>query len=79
VPNAGRDVFLDDEITVPAVEAQLAELERVARRNGIAIAIGHPHDPTIEVLDRWLRTLSQKGLVLVPLSATVRTRAGVSG
>jgi polysaccharide deacetylase 2 family uncharacterized protein YibQ len=79
VPNAGRDVFLDDEITVPAVEAQLAELERVARRNGTAIAIGHPHDPTIEVLDRWLRTLPQKGLVLVPLSATVRTRAGVSG
>jgi uncharacterized protein len=79
IPYAGRDVFLDDEITVPAVEAQLAELERLARRNGVAIAIGHPHDPTLEVLERWLRTLSQRGLELVPLSSVVRMRAGVTG
>src|SRR5579864_6523563 len=76
VPEAGRDIFLDDEITVPAIEAQLAEFERVAKRNGIAIAIGHPHDPTLDVLDHWLRTLPQRGLQLVPLSAVVRARAG---
>lgn len=79
VPYAGRDVFLDDEITVPAIEAQLGELERVARRNGIAIAIGHPHDPTLEVLGAWLKTLPQKGLQLVPLSAAVRSRPGPTG
>lgn len=74
VPHASRDVFLDYEVSIAAVEAQLAELERVARRNGSAIAIGHPHDQTLEVLQRWLRELPQKGLALVPVSAIVRER-----
>jgi len=74
VPHASRDVFLDYEVSIAAVEQQLAELERLARRNGSAIAIGHPHDQTVEVLQRWLRELPQKGLALVPVSAIVRER-----
>ena len=76
VPHASRDVFLDYEVSIAAVEAQLAELERVAHRNGSAIAIGHPHDQTLEVLQHWLRELPQKGLALVPVSAIVRERGG---
>jgi len=74
VPNASRDVFLDYEISIAAVEQQLLELERFAKRNGNAIAIGHPHDQTLEVLQRWLRELPQKGLALVPVSAIVKER-----
>ncbi|HVM80693.1 MAG TPA: divergent polysaccharide deacetylase family protein [Stellaceae bacterium] len=74
VPHASRDVFLDYEVSIAAVEQQLTELERVAQRNGSAIAIGHPHDQTLEVLQRWLRELPEKGLVLVPVSAIVRER-----
>ena len=76
VPHASRDVFLDYEVSIAAVETQLAELERIARRNGSAIAIGHPHDQTLEALQRWLRELPQKGLALVPVSAIVRERGG---
>jgi polysaccharide deacetylase 2 family uncharacterized protein YibQ len=76
VPHASRDVFLDYEVSIAAIEARLAELERVARRNGSAIAIGHPHDQTLEVLQRWLRELPQKDLALVPVSAIVRERDG---
>jgi hypothetical protein len=76
VPHAGRDVFLDDEISAPAIAVQLAELERVARRNGSAIAIGHPHDQTLEALTNWLRDLAAKGFVLVPVSAIVKERGG---
>jgi hypothetical protein len=76
VPHAGRDVFLDDEISSPAIDARLAELERVARHSGSAIAIGHPHDATLEALKPWLRDASSKGFVLVPLSAIVKERAG---
>ena len=76
VPHAGRDVFLDDEISAPAIAVQLAELERVARRTGSAIAIGHPHDATLEALRDWLRDLPLKGLVLVPVSAIVKERGG---
>jgi uncharacterized protein len=72
VPHAARDVFLDNEVTGPAIAAQLAEVETVARRNGSAIAIGHPHDATIAELAGWLEQLPKKGFVLVPLSAIVR-------
>jgi uncharacterized protein len=74
VPYAARDVFLDDVPSRPAIDRQLALAERVARRNGSAIAIGHGHDPTIAALRAWLPSLRRKGLVLVPLSAVVRFR-----
>jgi polysaccharide deacetylase 2 family uncharacterized protein YibQ len=76
VPHAGRDVFLDDEIASTAIEARLAELERVARHGGSAIAIGHPHDATLDALKTWLRDAPSKGFVLVPVSTIVKERAG---
>ena len=72
VPHAARDVFLDNEVNAPAIATQLAEVEAVARRNGSAVAIGHPHDATIAELARWIGELPKKGFVLVPLSAIVR-------
>ena len=74
VPHAARDVFLDDDETLPAIANQLAKIEQVARQHGSAIAIGHPHDPTIAALKTWLPMLGEKGLALVPLSAVVRHR-----
>jgi polysaccharide deacetylase 2 family uncharacterized protein YibQ len=74
VPYAVRDVFLDNEATVPAVRAQLAEVEAIARRHGFAIAIGHPHDATLQVLEPWLRSLAARGFAPVPLSAIVQYR-----
>jgi uncharacterized protein len=72
VPHAARDVFLDNEISAVAVAAQLAEVEQIARRHGSAIAIGHPHDATIEQLRVWLAGLASRGFTLVPVSAIVR-------
>lgn len=74
VPYAARDVFLDDDTKLPAIMARLAETEAIARRHGTAIAIGHPHDTTLEALQEWLPTLAQKGFVLVPVSAIVKAR-----
>jgi polysaccharide deacetylase 2 family uncharacterized protein YibQ len=65
---------LDDVAKLPAVMARLAETEAVARRHGTAIAIGHPHDATLEALQQWLPTLAEKGLVLVPVSAVVKAQ-----
>jgi polysaccharide deacetylase 2 family uncharacterized protein YibQ len=72
VPHAARDVFLDDDQTLAAIAKQLARLEQLARQHGSAIAIGHPHDPTIAALKVWLPLLGEKGLALVPVSAVVR-------
>src|SRR5262249_7275233 len=71
VPHADRDVFLDNDEDGAAVLERLAQLEAVARRHGMAIGIGHPHDGTIAALAEWLPTLKQKGFVLVPVSAIV--------
>ena len=56
--------------------AQLKQTERIARRNGHAIAIGHPHDVTVEVLTDWIPKAQAAGFQLVPLSAIVRKRRG---
>lgn len=72
VPSLARDVFIDHLRTPDAVRDALAEVERVARRNGRAVAIGHPRDITIDALGEWLPQLEQRGFVLVPVSALVR-------
>ena len=71
---AGRDVFLDNEIDARAIRVQLAELERVASRRGSAIAIGHPHEATIDALAQFLPGMQARGLQLVAASAIVRQR-----
>lgn len=76
VPHASRDVFLDNARDVSEIRAQLAEVERVARETGSAIAIGHPHASTIRALAAWLPTLREKGLALVPVSALAKPGRG---
>jgi polysaccharide deacetylase 2 family uncharacterized protein YibQ len=79
VPHATRDVFLDNDIDAPHIERRLAEVERIARRHDMAVAIGHPHNATIAALRRWLPTLEAKGFALVPISTIVARRACAQG
>ncbi|MBM3524936.1 MAG: divergent polysaccharide deacetylase family protein [Alphaproteobacteria bacterium] len=72
VPAVVRDVFIDHEIAPAAIAKQLEEVERIARRRGYAVAIGHPHDATIVALERWLPGLEDRGLHVVPISAVIR-------
>lgn len=74
VPSVSRNVFLDDDMSSDNVLHQLAELERIARKQGYAVAIGHPHDNTIAALANWLPHLRERGFILVPLSTVVRQR-----
>ena len=45
-----RDVFLDHDGSKAAVTAQLKHAVKLAKERGYAIAIGHPHKNTLEVL-----------------------------
>jgi polysaccharide deacetylase 2 family uncharacterized protein YibQ len=72
VPFAERNVFLDHDPDPAAVAKALAAAARVARDDGQAIAIGHPHASTLAVLARWLPDAAQHGIDVVPLSALVR-------
>ena len=73
--HATRDEFLDDDMAAPAVASQLAQTERLARRKGFAIAIGHPHPATLAALEAWLPHAERAGYEIVPLSKLLR-RAG---
>lgn len=76
VPFAARQIFLDNDMSLAAVRGQLAKTEAYARKNGAAIAIGHPHDRTIEALADWLPELAAKGFVLVPVTTIVKREQG---
>ncbi|MDY0883051.1 divergent polysaccharide deacetylase family protein [Dongia soli] len=79
VAHVARDVFLDDDMSPAAVARQLAITERVARKQGYAVAIGHPHPATLAVLKKWLIDAKQRGFVLVPLSTIARRENGLPG
>lgn len=63
-----RKVFLDDSQNEAAIRQQFNRAVELARRNGSAIAIGHPHPATIKVLQQMLPQLPSD-IVLVRPSA----------
>lgn len=75
VPFTSRNVFLDDVQTRRAIEAQLKEVEEVARKRGTAVAIGHPHPATLDALTRWIAGVAHDRIVLVPLTDIVEVQA----
>lgn len=69
VPNTRRDVFLDNDPNDPEkIRAQLISLVNKAKRDGFALAIGHPHSITLRVLEQELPALESQGIELVPVS-----------
>jgi polysaccharide deacetylase 2 family uncharacterized protein YibQ len=66
VPVLERQVFLDPDPSPATVARQLERLEQLARRQGHALAIGHPYPATLAALEHWLPTLATKGLKLIP-------------
>ena len=45
-----RDIFIDNVKSVPAIHRQLQKAVRLAKKNGYAIAIGHPDKVTMQAL-----------------------------
>jgi len=72
VAAARRNVFLDDEQAVPAVRKQFSLAIRDAREKGSALAIGHPHPETLEVLSEMLPEAERQGVRLVFASDLAR-------
>ncbi len=69
-----RDVFLDNDIDEAEINGQLLEAERIAQARGTAIAIAHPHEATLAVLEAWLEGLEAKGFEVVPVSEIIQRR-----
>jgi len=62
------DIVIDNDRASASIEKALSKLEAQATSDGAAIAIGHAHKSTMRALEKWIETLTDKGLVLVPIS-----------
>jgi len=71
VPFAERDVFLDNVQEPEAIRRQFRLLLQKAAANGQALAIGHPHGVTLQILKEELPEI-QKKVTIVPASTLVR-------
>jgi polysaccharide deacetylase 2 family uncharacterized protein YibQ len=66
-----RDVFLDPDKTSLTLHREFERLKSIARKRGSAIAIGHPYEATLTLLERELPRLAEQGFDLVPVSELV--------
>lgn len=65
---AANNRFIDNKASRAAIDARLAELERIAQATGSAIGIAFPYPVSIERVAAWAETLEERGLVLAPIS-----------
>lgn len=72
IRSSRRQVFLDNEQNEAYIAGQLQQAVRLARKQGAAIAIGHPHPATLAALSTHLPRLAEQGVTLVPVSRIVR-------
>lgn len=68
VPTLSRDVFLDHEESSDFVKRALSKLEKIANEKGQAIAIGHPKEVTLDVLEKWIPDAKSRGFEIVTVS-----------
>ena len=71
VDYAHRHVFLDNNNDKTYILNQLKIAERIARKNGYAVAIGHPKSQTYNALKEWLPQAPSKGIKIVHMSEIV--------
>ncbi|MFT5349221.1 MAG: polysaccharide deacetylase 2 family uncharacterized protein YibQ [Planctomycetota bacterium] len=65
LPYLRRDVFLDNIQSESKIQIQFDELIAIAKRNGVAVAIGHPYPRTLSVLSKNLQLLDMHGVKLI--------------
>lgn len=64
LPTLKRDIFLDNIRDRHSISVQFEKLLQLAKSQGLAVAIGHPHPETIAFLNNALPTLADRGFQL---------------
>jgi hypothetical protein len=67
-----RDVFLDPDRSPDTVARQFERMKLLARKRGFVVAIGHPYEATLELLEKELPKLREQGIELVTISKLVK-------
>jgi polysaccharide deacetylase 2 family uncharacterized protein YibQ len=72
VPSTDRNVFLDNRLEADELDYQFRRLLKLARKQGSALAIGHPYPQTLALLEKQLPTLARKGIRLAPVGELIK-------
>jgi len=72
LPATRRQVFLDDVRSPAALRREWQRLLQLARKQGSALAIGHPYPETLALLRTEIPRLQAQGIRLVAPSALIR-------
>ncbi|MDA9436142.1 divergent polysaccharide deacetylase family protein [Bradyrhizobium sp. CCBAU 51627] len=71
VPFGKGDIALDAVPTPTEIERALNKLESLARERGVAIGTASALPVSIERVGAWIKTLSDRGILLVPLTSAM--------
>ena len=72
IAHAERDLFLDNDINEEAIRRQIRKLLEIAREQGSAIGICHPHLETYAALKKEAPGFAAAGVKLVAVSTLLR-------
>ena len=64
-------MFLDSDPAPDMVAREFERLKSLARKRGLAVAIGHPYPETLSFLEHAIPRLVEEGIELVPLSELI--------
>jgi polysaccharide deacetylase 2 family uncharacterized protein YibQ len=71
---ATADVQIDAVPSPDDINKALARLEAVAKEKGFAIGIASAKPATIKALAQWAGQLQAKNIILIPVSAAIRSQ-----
>jgi len=64
IPTLKRHVFLDNVRDASAIDRQFQQAVAIAQHEGMAVAIGHPYEETLDYLEKALPALKKAGVEL---------------
>lgn len=71
LPHLRRHVFLDNQRQRDAIRQQFEKLLHTAKREGIAVGIGHPYPETLAFLEQALPALALRDIQLIHASTAI--------
>tara|TARA_B100000809_G_C14956210_1_gene465677 strand:- start:72 stop:845 length:774 start_codon:yes stop_codon:yes gene_type:complete len=74
VPYASSALYIDSQASRPAIDGQLAEAERLAKKLGAVVVMGFLYPVTLERIAKWAATIEMRGFALAPVSAIAKRR-----
>ena len=72
VPTARRNIFLDNNNDLDRIEEQMNKLANSAKKNGVAVGLGHARKNTLSVIEMVVPDLLDKGFVFQFASQVVK-------